>query len=89
VAAFLYGQGLARATARLIDAVKNPLNGRLIKADLEAFDGNEARRGHEAVPCPYISMLYRMATCIGVDDGASGEVLLLSADMASDGGGQL
>jgi hypothetical protein len=95
VAAFhwqwLYGQGPARATTRFINAVKDPLNGRLIKADLEAFDGYEARIGYEeiAVPCPYISMLYRMSTCIGVDDEYFGECQILSADMASSGESQL
>jgi hypothetical protein len=85
----LFGEGIVRATTRFINAVKNKVNGRLIQADLEAFDGYEARSGDEAVPCPYIYMLYRMSTCIGADDGYSGKVLLLSADMASDGAGQL
>jgi hypothetical protein len=92
VAAFhwqwLYGQGPARATTRFINAVKSPLNGRLIKADLEAFNGYEARIGYGAelaVPFPYISMLYRMLTYIGVDDEYFGECQILSVDMASSG----
>ena len=85
---WLYGQGPARATTRFINAVKDPLNGRLIKADLEAFNGYEARIGYGAelaVPFPYISMLYRMLTYIGVDYEYFGECQILSADMASSG----
>jgi hypothetical protein len=94
VAAFhwqwLYGQGPARATTRFITAAKNPLNGRLIQADLEAFDGYEAQTGHGwEMRCPYISMLYRTSARIGVDDEYSGECQILDPAMASGDEGQL
>lgn len=86
---YLYGEGPPRATTRFIHAIKNPLNRRLIQADLEAFDGYESRMGSRAVPCPYITMLYRTSTCIGVDDEESGECFTINADMATNDGGQL
>jgi hypothetical protein len=88
---WLYGPEPPRAATRFINSIKNPLNERLIRADLEAFDHYTARtsRWNQAVPCPYISALYRMSTRIGVDHEYDGKCFAESADMASNGGGQL
>jgi hypothetical protein len=56
--------------------VKNPTNSILTQADPETFYEYDCeytecrdRSGEYSVPCPYITMLYQAATCVGVDDG--------------------
>ena len=72
--------------------MKNPINSILIQADLETFyeyDSEYTKWGmrKDFVPCPYISMLYKAATGVGVDDEIYDYCSTLDANMRSDGGG--
>jgi hypothetical protein len=74
--------------------VKNPTNSILIQADLETFydyDREYTITGdyENFAPCPYVSMLYRATTCVGVDDGLYDRCHTLDANMRSDGNGGL
>jgi hypothetical protein len=88
---WLYGQGPARSATRFIRAVKNPTNSILIQADLDTFyeyDNEytdcEDNAYKYSVPCPYITMLYRAATCVGVDDGLYDRCHTLDANLGTN-----
>jgi len=82
---FLYGTNVARFANRFLQAVRNPINSLLIQADFKTYrdyDGeymtNRFDKCEPYLPCPYIDMLYRIAT--DLDHGDNGSCGFQEAD---------